>query len=43
MGPRDPWVEAYFPALGAVTMIMPVIGRNAAPAWNGEYPWIVCM
>ena len=36
-------VDAYFPASGAVTMIISVIGRNRTPAWNGVYPRISCM
>ena len=36
IGARDPCVDAYLPAFGAVTMIASVIGRNPAPALNGE-------
>ncbi len=43
MGAREPWRDAYFPASGAVTMIISVIGRNRTPAWNGVYPRISCM
>ena len=35
MGAREPCFDAYFPASGAVTMIISVIGRNRTPAWKG--------
>ncbi len=35
MGAREPCVDAYLPASGAVTTIIRVIGRNRTPAWNG--------
>ena len=34
MGAREPCLEAYRPALGAVTTIINVIGRNRRPASN---------
>src|SRR6187455_2966046 len=43
MGAREPCFEAYRPALGAVTTMASVIGRNRTPASNAEYPWISCM
>ena len=34
MGAREPCFEAKRPALGAVTTIINVIGRNRRPAWK---------
>ena len=40
---REPYLSDSRPAIGAVTMIRIVIGRNRTPVSSADSPRIVCM